>query len=357
MGKIYDCLKTVIGLSKETCPCFPTVPAGYNTSKSGVFLAGSQLSIPLKLPMKASDCLPTVNGWVLMENAREAGVREYLRRLTTGTYPRYKSKKPFEGFVGDDRASFVLQGKKAHTGVAFAPKIYKGVKLRVNTLQVWVDAAGDYEVKSFYDSKLRKGDVTPENSQVVTVNPGQPYGEQALATPWEFDFSNANQEPETVYLVYERGSANPRNITFDCGCSNNRPWEEYFRGFGMEADTIEGLYSYAGQTSHPNGLRAAVSLSCGFDWLCQSWDWDNDPFASTTADAILLFSIRALVESLLLSGDINPLTYLNREELIQRGEAVHALALERMAWITANIPTNLTDCLRCQDTYSLGSAL
>lgn len=354
---LEQCIADIVGLSPDTCPCFEDgQPVDYNISLSGQYITNSEWSVPLAMPSTKEDCTG-LHGWTLLERAREEGVRTFLSDFQTMVAKYFTPRSGFNGFLSENKSSRYITGtNKALMGTVWHPVKMRGLKMVIHSVRLWLTGADTYDVNVYYSDSLLQGDFTPAHTIQVTVNSGATWGETKLDTPIVIDLNIEGDDRREVYMMYDAKGAAVRHVRFDCGCGNARPWEQFMKGYGLQVDTAQELYEADAQTYHVNGLSAQVSLSCGYDWLCRDWDYDNDPYARILSDAVKLYSIGALVRHLLSDPNVNPLVYMNRDEIIQKGEVVHTMAQERLTYLAANIPVDKTDCFACKDAWRVSSA-
>jgi hypothetical protein len=166
------------------------------------------------------------------------------------------------------------------------------------------------------------------------------------------DLQSAANTDQTIYLVFDIQNSQaglvPRNNKIRCSCGKKEKWDQFFYANGVTADTLAGLVD-ASESTYAYGFRLQLSVACGNSWLCQQFDFVNDPWARVMAECIALYGMKKLAGMILVNPYPEKYTMITREEIAFHRDRINTLLGERMPWLAANLPHYYQDCFACND--------
>lgn len=356
---VNDCLRTVVGLSNNDCPCFETGrPEGYNTSLSGYYLDDPEFGFPIKIPSKLQDCDGT-NLWDILDRARDAGITQFLTDFGAHMLDGYKRKaEPFNDWIGKQKGSLNLPASQLDTlvGLKINPIIFRGTIGKIFKLELHITGRnGDtIEVGIYDEAAMESG--TP--IEIVEIEIANNKGTFEFDETYIHDFMDDYSQKKILWLLYEPGAGLPRNNTIKCNCANPEPWKNFMTVRGVKgADTEEILDtdSYSGYTY---GLRINMAVSCGSTWMCQNFDYENNDWARVMAECLMLYQVKKLAGIIL--GDPHPAKYTmatGPEQIAFYRDRANTLLRERMPWLAKHVPSVATDCFTCKNPISVNELM
>lgn len=378
MSQNVGCFENIIGLSRTTCNCVDTPPAGYNQSTSTLFLDELD-GIFLDMVQAAKDCNKG-NLWDMMAWAREEGIGaakvELLACLARGT----EHQRPyFGGTIGDG----LFNSNESNTGKTFAGQAWnlinaKGAFLsikRIGTAFTTTTAGGitlnihdDLDSTALYSIPLD----TEANKLKWTTTTG-------IKIPLDV----AHKAFKTLFFTYAVDPAMvPKEMKYSCGCgslggTNLWSWshpiwkmipEPNMRYNWLHWLTATGIKTTAGALSSSTtfsthgtlaGLIFDIEITCETgDIICKD-SYDNlDPAISTVmAHAIRYKSAAFLYSQILSTPNLTRYTSKNRQYVEDK----------RLEWldefdkrITGYLCPTLSkapylnkynDCLKCKEKF------
>jgi hypothetical protein len=241
-----------------------------------------------------------------------------------------------------------LPNLKSFVGVKITPAKWKGVKGVIDKIELYVQQAGVYSVNVYADSDL----TTPINTASIDITVGANfYGSQKLSTPLTLDFSDEYGRKVEYYVVYDRGTADPRNLQFGCNCGKEKPWENHIYLSGVNADTVAELETATEDYNYSNGLRIHMTTSCGFDWLCRQWDFQAQAWDRVFAECVMLSGIQELINMHAINR--NPVISLPMDVIAKKQNDIAAVLQPRIEWLANNVPLEESDCYACEPKYEV----
>lgn len=346
MLDLQECLKPIVGLTDKECPCFDDDrPDDYNDSLSGLFIDNERFGLPLKFINKAKDC--GVGGvWDILNRAQSNGIDRFITHLGAESLSD-KSKRTrnrldrWTGYTSGNTYNYALTNLESKVAVYIDPVKHKGVKALLNEVELYLTAAGTYEVNVYREDDLS----TPINATPIQVTTSSKFGKKRLDDPLVLDFSDDRARKVGYYVVYDPGAYNPRNIQFSCNCGNDFPWQNHFNIYGVDAQDVASLGDANRNTKYPNGIRLNLTVSCGMDWLCRTWDFSNT-WDRLVSEALMLYMACDIFEKTLLNPQ--PVSNINPKTLSIKLKANQDLLKKRMTWLNATIPSDASDCSTCK---------
>lgn len=338
MPIIQDCLENVIGLTRNECPCFDEgKPVDADTSLSGYYMDDYEYGIPIVFADASVDC--GENGiWQVLERARADGINQFVTDFGLELYSRVKGKRvKFSGWIGKDTFSgtrtFDISGEH---GLRFEYQGPPGLIYNIKTVQLLADSinTGTFRI-------IHIEDATGIDTEIFSVT--DPSGSTIAV-----DVQVALSAGDELYFLYEDGLLDGvKNNKIECKTCGGRPkWAPYFTVTGIDGVGID--YNWNAASSHyANGVRVNGELNCGIEWLCNDWDWENDPWARWLGYLILMYSTRKVIGKVLHSGQVNAYTLLGRDELIEKRDQLSRAIGGNLPLVADAIPSNASACYVC----------
>lgn len=368
-----SCLKFIIGLSRVDCNCFQAGrPTDFQTSFSGFYLDDPKDGVSLLNSIElASDC-GEGGIWEMMQKARTIALDTLENDLLSAFSEAQRAKIPsFSGDIGERNFGASLLLTEQVVGVQLEAVNLKGAVLTLEEIGLCIDRTANTQVFIVSSEDL--------NNPITSLTVPTVAGELSFAsfpTPVELPLysENCNEELK-YYVVWQRGTAQPKSNKFSCGCKGRKgikDWQKFVKVNGVEAPLLTDLND--GRTSSKgNGLVLVAAGDCsGLNWVCERFE---ERVFSQTNDLAAWYRVLAkltqykaaemLISMILESGRINRYTLLNGENLAQQrayleaqyfnyvGTVKHTprkgeLYTGRLRWLAENIPANVTDCLKCK---------
>lgn len=357
---VNTCLEQVVGLSSNDCACFETDrPADYNDSLSGYYLDNPEYGFPLQIPQSIQAC-STTDVWSVMARARTMGIQQFVTELGANILggPFNRKVQPFNDWIGKNTHSLNLTNASTWAGIKICPKIFRGTIGKAYQVELYVNGrSGDTIALNFYtEAALTTG--TPSGTVNVTMSGNK--GVATLSGEFVHDFMNDYSQRSPLYVLYQPGAGYPRNNTIKCAtCGGKDKWDKYFAISGVTGTSLTEIRDMAlregsdcllnSPSTYAYGIRINMGASCGNDWLCQNFDYENDTWARVMAEAISLYGIKALAGIILQEPGPNKYTQITREEVAFHRDRVGTLLSQRMPWLAQNLPPNATDCFECAE--------
>lgn len=352
------CLKNVVGLLPVGCVCSEEGrPEDYATSTSGLYLLdrGFGLTFDRVNQLKWPDGTTI---WDFLTAAREAAISYFFTDLarnipTTMRAPYTKH----DGFIGalEEFTSGLTSGLGERVGWAAVPQVYKGMAVKIRGFRLFCPGLTDGTIQVHRSTDILKGDVTPYKSVSFTgVAPDVLQIDVPAGEDWRIDLEDEYNQPVVLFFSYLRGASNPLNTKFFCGSCGLPAWFRLFHPKVISiADTLSALQSIqqlrtCSYQNYNNGLAVDLSLNCSDGWICSEWNFSAD-WPRVMADAIHLYGQRETRLALLGSWQIVPATIFKRDELLKEVDNLNKLIADRMLWLGANVPVNMSDCYICDE--------
>ena len=365
---VNTCLETVVGLSSDDCACFETDrPADYNISLSGYYLDNPEYGFPLQIPQNMQQC-STTDLWAVMERARTYGITAFVTELGAALLsgPFNKKVEPFNDWIGKNTHSLNLTNASTWAGIKICPKIFRGTIGKTYQVELYVNGrSGDTIAVNFYtEAALTTG--TPSGTVNVTMSGNK--GTATLSSTFVHDFMNDYSQRAPLYILYQPGAGYPRNNTIKCAtCGAKDKWDKYFAISGVTGAALTDIRDLTlkensdcllnSPSAYSYGIRINMGASCGADWLCQNFDFDNNEWARVMAECIALYGIKALAGIILQEPGPNKYTQISREEIAFHRDRVATLLGQRMPWLAQNVPSTATDCFTCNDNVRVSELM
>lgn len=357
-----DCLNNIVGLSKNTCDCWPERPENADKSLSGFYLDDPMDGIPLHFANSGAECGDD-GLWGLLDKARSAGIIEYVTRLNQHMYEFNLNREPATDIiVGDQKNNSWLTPKGQYAGVRFFPN-QKEHPLKACT-------RGNYKVKGAVFKieriTLHRIDNQPASLHITkngTPVQGSPFAmtqvgtsdiyEHNFTTPLLVDFFGSHGQTNEWDFYYEHDNIKYRNYKFNCNCTAGvlNYWEHRFTGVGMTG--TGGTLTKSPDSAFTAGLRFYGIFTCdAVDFLCNFNRYNTTPWWQVQAKTIQLMSINKLIGQITMTSNINRFTGLSKEALWGRANSNSKKIMNDLQWLAINIPKDLNSCILCKEAGS-----
>lgn len=379
MSQNIGCFENIIGLSRTTCNCLPTPPAGYNVSASGLFmdeLAGMYLD----MVNAAKDCSKG-NIWELMAIAREEAIGMFKADLKSCLTSNTQIQRPFfSGTIGDaPTPNLESQNGKTFAGQAWAMINARGAVLKIKRIGAAFNATSSGSII------LKIYDDLDAPSPLYTI----PLDTQANSLKWnatptiEIPFAITEKKFKTLYFIYAVDPAIiPKEMKVSCGCGSlgivnlwncdNPEWkmvpEPNTRYDWLNWLLITGINTNAASLNSSvnfstyqllSGIMMDAEIICNTDDVICKDSYDTlDPAISTVmAHAIRYKADSLLITSILSSPNLSRFTTKDREyneekRLEWLGEYDKRLAGYLCPTLSKDPYLNkYNDCLKCREKF------
>lgn len=333
-----DCLDTLVGLAAEAPSCFvDPEPEGFATSDSGYFIIDSEFGLRI---IEACE----IEGWTVLERARNKGILQFKTGLSAALRTRYGSAiSPFSGLIGKIEGTTPRAASNARVGLRIrVRRMVKGGKIVLKKAFLGLDTSGNYAVSVTSNDPL-----FTEPTPVTVAAVANTYGSGTSLGLIELPMWSASC-PET-YLEYfvsiPLSGAMPLNNKLTC-CGNSQGWAQHLdvAGFNTDSDTpTTGNF-----TSAAFGMVLDAYLSCGeLDWLCGLEEINGYYAQSVVARTIQFAGAAAAIDELINTYKINVCTHYNQDEMNSRRNWLLKQYAENIMWLAANVPQGATGCFNC----------
>lgn len=169
---IQDCLKGLVGLTKEPCPCLPEVPAGIDVtaSKSGYYL---DALISQCFQLKYQDCKGS-DMWQTMLDVLIEAIQDVQNELISLLSTRYRpSEIPFSGFIGQpsNAGPFFNPFPSTPMGITLKTRNIKGAQIVIEEIGLQLTGAANVVVMVMKGSELLESYTVPAKPQSTVTYP------------------------------------------------------------------------------------------------------------------------------------------------------------------------------------------
>lgn len=332
------CFNTLIGLSKTAYECFnDDIPGDFDTSDSGYHLTDPDYGLTV-----IEQC--SINGWTLLQSAKEQAIREIKSDLRAGLRDKYDGGvSPFSGVIAQLTSNGTQSVSKDYLGLRIRATQKKGVRIVLKKLYMGLNLSGSYSVQITSNDPLF---VSPA-AIAVTYTAGS-FQANDITPVIELPLFSRSCSDRYLeyYITFERNGASPLNNKITC-CGSKPGWMSHFNTSGFEAsDNIatDGNFSTAGY-----GLAIDAYLSCDeLDWICELEELNGyflkDVIARASQQRGAAIAISGLIDTL----QVSPCSGYQLENLNARRAYLNKRSAENIAWIIQNVPTGVTDCFTCK---------
>ena len=341
-ANLIECLKDVVGLSKNPCPCLPDMPA--SESLSGLYIDDKSCGVPLgAIPKDCNDNLV----WSTIIEAQTEGLRLFICDLQIGVKDVQKRiYKQFKGQIGSAFPTSTVTGLSNDiVGFWFKTCGIKGSTLTINCVGLAMDCDGLFDVELYASNQTEPILTIPieakQNKKVVVD----------LETPLNVPLFDSKGREIKYCLLYNRNGCNPKKTKFHCGCSGKaKPaYYNYLNVGGVLGNSVAELKECKPKDVNMYGLCMDIELDCGgIDWLCDvsENDWCNDPFFAVVAKTIQAYQIKYLAKSIGNKWDSFSIQCDIKRIFAKQSQMTKEIEW-RMNWLRENIPEDRTDCFDC----------
>lgn len=345
MSDCKDCLRGLLGLTDIDCECYEDDrPTDYNESESGYFITDSEYGIPFNQAIfAAKDCMADgSNIWQVLEKSRTEAIRDLCNDLQKGIYTLNERYKVFSEQIGQLKGSMTSSGG-TWVGQIWKPKkSIKGGKLCVSSISLGLTQSAAVEVFIFNKSNL----TTPINSVIVNTIAGE-----WVTVPFELDLDvSTNDCVNEYYFAYElpAGASYFQN-KFKC-CGNRPEWQKQIQAHGFYGADLNNIKT---NSTYASGLSVHTSFACdGLDWICSLDKIKGFDFKALLGVTLLFKTVSKVLTRIEQQGQINFFTVLDAERLSRKRSSAVKNYKNNISYIVENIPSNLSDCFRCEGKIS-----
>lgn len=353
-----DCLTNLFKLSRTTCTCFDEgKPTDYNEGKFDVYLDELE-GFELNMLAGASDC-SSGSLWDIMAWARDEAAKQFKADLLACINQNYVSRRSvYSGLIG--QISFTGNLNLTHTKagqILIFPQI-KGGKMTLRRIATAFNTTGTIDVE-VYDNAMNQTTPIASYTLNTTANTAE---FSTLSTPLELPmWSNLVKHLE-YYIVYTRGTKQPKDVQTDCGCGGTPPpWKTWMSVYGISgSDTSYGQWTRVKKFA--NGLLLDVDLRCkATDLICSDerpLDIDNSGFDMQVVYANRWLAGALTFQKILDSPNLSRYTLMDRERIYGMRNHARARYNEFITYLCENTEVS-SGCLMCKQNpnFSMGNIL
>lgn len=334
------CLSTLVGLSQVEYDCFTDdAPDGFDVSTSGYYLTEPEHGLEIIGTCETA-------GWAMLERALASGIRDFKTDLAATLRNDHASNlSPFSGLIGQLKFSGVTSPTKAFIGHEIWPKYVKGAKLVIKGVRLGLNQSGSFTLRF----RSTDGTFTGVDKTVTAV--ANQFATTTFAEAVELPFhtrADVDFDELKYYVTIERGTAKPLNNVFSC-CGNKTTWDTHALVQGIQSDDADGT-NY-GTTGSAQGIVLDAYMACDeLDWVCELPEHNGIYLQNVAAKCIQMKGAASAIGEMIGKNAVNICTLYNLEGLAQKRDWLLKQYAERVAWLSQNLPKQVTDCWTCKPT-------
>jgi hypothetical protein len=341
-----ECLTNVIKLSRTTCECFDeNKPEEFADGKFDIYLDELE-GMNLKMVSGAEGC-EEGGIWDILDKARENATKQFKADLLSCLNTNYINRREsYSGVVGKTTFTGSLSLTKSTIGwkVKFNP--IDGGYMTIKRIAIGINTTQSVTVSVFDNNEYAD---TPLG--VYTINAvANVLTYATLATPLELPMWSTSGKRLEYYFVYDRGSAQPKDMKVDCNCGGIKPaWTQWIAVNGIQGNNTD--YATFTSDNYANGLILDIAFSCkAISIICN----EHKPLSEDNGyDLQIAYAIRwkageLVWEKILSSQNINRYTLMDREALYGKRNHARKLYGEFIAYLCENVPAQKYGCLTCR---------
>lgn len=356
------CLENIIGITPTDCGCIvdglsTEVKAKLKLSTSGLFGDDLEGLPQLRSSMNLEACKSMAQ---LALDARDEAIRRLEGDLLIGINSLYKKAK--NNYLG-------TIGQLSYAGSLPANKKYQGQRWRANGIS-------DAIIKISRLQIIVSQDIATE-VLIIRALPGSAMGETIYTLPVDADANiyknvplpdnlpislplTVNGQPAEYYLLYDRGTANPKDNKTEClPCQKGGQSSiaQYIQVNGAQVESLGELNTVTNGDIYARGLIADVDIRCNNETLvCREYD-ANDVIALAMSYTVRFKYGELLIEKIMSSGEINRYTTMNREFLWGKRNSYKKEYTDRIAYLASVIDVGASDCYVCKESRMFYSGI
>lgn len=341
-----ECLNEIVGLIRTDCDCItegmtPEEKAELLASKSGLFV-DSDLNgvINIRGMDQESTCKNIVQTF---KDSRRAAVSKFKEDMFAGIFATNIEKNGFSGAMNKTSWIKSLDSLKTNKFAVIKPHRISDANMVIRNVQIGVNKSGLVTLKIL---KVLNGDYNPEVvfSKEVEV-------EKNKYTTAIVDYTCNFREDESAFDYFitwtsEDSEIMPLDNKTDCGCGK-MTWKDYVTFQGGESDRLDTLH-LAKLNGFAYGMVPTVTIHCHLDeFICR--EYENQQAVKAVVGWALLYKTGAnIIDHVLLSGNIDRYTTMNREALYGKRNHFTKEYNERVQHLVASMDVEKSDCFQCK---------
>lgn len=362
----YDpaCYENIIGLSRNECECLDE-NTGWDISISGLYVDEAE-GMNLRVVEANKDCSNDNNLWLLMDTARNNGIRQFLADTQNQLLQKYQIARPlFHGSIGRLVYKNSLNLTQTYGGVRMSTANVVGAYMKITNINTLFSAAGAFDLNIY--NNLNELVAGPIPLQTIA-------GKKANAVSIILPMWNKNTDCLEYYFTYTVNPANqPKDNDLHCNCGGVRyifdiaspyyksksnklaGWSKWAM-FGSFQKNDLNFFDMSGTTSnYMNGLSFDCQFYCDLKrQYCFDDPNPNDETFISVAFALQHITAYKLLISIITSPNLNRYTMISTDAL-NASAAYHKSEYENyITWLVKNVPIENTDCLACRGNIKIG---
>ena len=364
MSVDISCWDNIIGLSRTECTCYDPVPT--TLSNSGLYL--DEL-VELRSIDGLINCETGSDIWELMDKARENATRVFQADVNREMLNYFQLRRePFYGNIGRvkyTKTKTVTTGD--YYGVRFfCADIVSGV-LKIKKIGTLFDTTGTVTLWIYNNFN--------ELLHTLTLNTTANTHNNNDITDIELPLHNGLVDNIEYFFVYQVGAIKPKDNDIKCSCGgmnatfntkkpyfyqthSNRQyyWTKYVMAGAYHSTSIADFSDVNCCTGNEmNGLTFELEFKCKVnEVLCVDYfDFEANPLAVSTALAIQYKAGEILLNSILVSPNLNRNVLVNRDAIAEQIDVIREKYNENLKYISANVNIGSNDCFECKDIQKI----
>ncbi len=339
------CLENIIGISNRNCDCVE-IGEGLKVSTSGYFVDDIFEGTPLFQLQESLQCDDELIP--LLENAISKAISDFKTDLNAKLAENNSKVMVYDHTFGklEKAIGLVLKDyNKCGISIIGRPS-HKKKSMTIHFVGLKTNASETVTVGLFKDSENNP----IETWEIVTTQGNHSVNKKSKTVPL---FDNVTGLAIEYRLLYTRtNTTRPYNTQSYC-CNSIRGWNDYvnFRGYS-ESNEGSGMYHQKLML----GLTCRITFHCNEEWMCQEWNFDNDPWAKSMAKTIQLMAMMNIYKYVINSNEINRFTLQQPEAISMKMKELTEGIEWRMNYLSNEIPDVAQDCWQCNPRMWVGDA-
>lgn len=361
-----ECLRYVVGITESECPCYdevvevgegedatPEVDTGL--SHSGYFIDDRDDGISLVFPQNAKDC-GDENLFTVIDQLREEANRDFITDFGAHLH-QFARMRHVEVIATVSkfarRSNRPLPSSTSisdNVGVKIYPLNIRGGTFTINRIQVITDG-------NLVDSNLIiRHSVDDFASAVHSIQfsaSADVLTDIVLTAPITLPITDAYGRTIEYTVSYDRQGAMPYNTQIRCGTCGHKKrnmWQNYAEIEGIHFANPDEIGELENSLNRSHGLLIDTRWQCNsMTWVCPAHTeaWQSVPYFRVIAKVLQLMAVNKVIGYLVNSPKITRYTTVKSDYLQGKRNHNRKEIHQRFAWLSQNLPPDLTDCFAC----------
>lgn len=348
-----DCFENVIGLTNKECPCYEGKPEDAGTSDTGLILDELD-GLPLDFATAAEECGEEGGLWSKMIMAKKTAIIQTSQDLLACIAKNNVLElKGWAGYVGENGFKNQLTIDSSWAGMKLVSHDHKSTYLKINAMSLMLSESGSFEVL-IYNNR----DSAAIASYTIEAVANR-LSTKKIDSPVNLPLFDDGFGPLNYYIVYQPGTAQPKDSKVSCGCGNKEEEiKKYLTAYGMLGSIVDDFDQrlndnrvsnvFKTTTSYSYGLSLSVAFECDQrEIICKNYEQDIN-FKQYFGQAVLYKAAENLLNYILNSSDINIYTQTSREGLYGRRNSFRKEYVDHLSYLCGVVDLSKTACFKCK---------